>query len=139
MLPRWVSGDLLRYEMKYFGLYHINAWTYADPDWFPSVPEALRAMFARVPQGMLSGTRWRRSTSKPVANRHALGSRNETKPQRCDDPAKNPAIFAGLCVGAPWTRRGRDVGLGVAVLIQGGASRSALVCEFECKAMRCLQ
>ena len=42
-------------EMKYCGLYHLNAYTYADPTWFPDMPEYLRAMFAKVTKGMLSG------------------------------------------------------------------------------------
>src|SRR4051812_3255227 len=42
-------------EMKYAGLYHLNAYTYADPTWFPSMPEELRAMFAKVTKGALSG------------------------------------------------------------------------------------
>jgi arylsulfatase A-like enzyme len=43
-------------EMKYVGLYHLNAYTYADPKWFPAMPAELRAMFAKVTKGMLSGT-----------------------------------------------------------------------------------
>jgi arylsulfatase A-like enzyme len=42
-------------EMKYVGLYHLNAWTYADPTWFPAMPTELREMFARVTKGSLSG------------------------------------------------------------------------------------
>jgi arylsulfatase A-like enzyme len=42
-------------EMKYVGLYHLNAWTYADPKWFPAMPDELRAMFQRVTKGSLSG------------------------------------------------------------------------------------
>ncbi len=41
--------------MKYCGLYHLNAYTYADPTWFPGMPAELRAMFARVTKGSLSG------------------------------------------------------------------------------------
>jgi len=41
--------------MKYCGLYHLNAWTYADPEWFPDMPEDLRAMFTKVTKGILSG------------------------------------------------------------------------------------
>jgi len=43
-------------EMKYVGLYHLNAYTYADPEWFPAMPAELRAMFQKVTKGMLSGT-----------------------------------------------------------------------------------
>ena len=41
--------------MKYCGLYHLNAYTYADPTWFPDMDPELRAMFERVTQGALSG------------------------------------------------------------------------------------
>ncbi|MCE3247601.1 MAG: arylsulfatase [Geminicoccaceae bacterium] len=33
------------------GLYHLNAYTYADPTWFPDMDPELRAMFARVTKG----------------------------------------------------------------------------------------
>ena len=42
-------------EMQYAGLYHLNAYTYADPTWFPDMNPELRAMFARVTKGSLSG------------------------------------------------------------------------------------
>ena len=42
-------------EMKYAGLYHLNAYTYADPTWFPAMPAELREMFAKVTKGALSG------------------------------------------------------------------------------------
>jgi arylsulfatase len=42
-------------EMKYAGLYHLNAYTYADPEWFPDMSPDLRAMFQRVTKGFLSG------------------------------------------------------------------------------------
>ena len=42
-------------EMKYVGLYHLNAYTYADPTWFPDMSPELRAMFAKVTKGALSG------------------------------------------------------------------------------------
>jgi arylsulfatase A-like enzyme len=40
--------------MKYCGLYHLNAYTYADPTWFPDMDPELRAMFAKVTKGALS-------------------------------------------------------------------------------------
>jgi len=40
--------------MKYAGLYHLNAYTYADPTWFPDMDPALRAMFKKVTKGSLS-------------------------------------------------------------------------------------
>ncbi|MGN6455357.1 MAG: arylsulfatase, partial [Achromobacter mucicolens] len=42
-------------EMKYAGLYHLNAYTYADPTWFPDMPADVREMFQRVTKGALSG------------------------------------------------------------------------------------
>jgi arylsulfatase len=42
-------------EMKYVGLYHLNAYTYGDPTWFPSMPAELRDMFQKVTKGALSG------------------------------------------------------------------------------------
>jgi arylsulfatase A-like enzyme len=42
-------------EMKYVGLYHLNAYTYADPTWFPEMDPELREMFQRVTKGALSG------------------------------------------------------------------------------------
>ncbi len=42
-------------EMKYTGLYHLNAYTYADPTWFPDMDPELRAMFEKVTKGSLSG------------------------------------------------------------------------------------
>jgi arylsulfatase A-like enzyme len=42
-------------EMKYCGLYHLNAYTYGDPTWFPDMPQELRAMFNKVTKGALSG------------------------------------------------------------------------------------
>ncbi len=42
-------------EMKYVGLYHLNAYTYGDPTWFPDMDPELRAMFQRVTKGSMSG------------------------------------------------------------------------------------
>lgn len=42
-------------EMKYVGLYHLNAYTYGDPTWFPDMDPAVREMFQKVTIGALSG------------------------------------------------------------------------------------
>jgi arylsulfatase A-like enzyme len=42
-------------DMKYVFLYHLNAYTYPDPKWFPDMSPELRAMFERVTKGSLSG------------------------------------------------------------------------------------
>jgi arylsulfatase len=43
-------------QMRYAGLYHLNAYTYADETWFPDMDPELRAMFAKVTKGSLSGS-----------------------------------------------------------------------------------
>ena len=42
-------------EMKAVGLYHLNAYTYGDAEWFPDMSPELRAMFQKVTKGALSG------------------------------------------------------------------------------------
>jgi arylsulfatase A-like enzyme len=42
-------------EMKYVFLYHLNAYTYGDPNWFPDMDPKLREMFDKVTKGSLSG------------------------------------------------------------------------------------
>jgi arylsulfatase A-like enzyme len=42
-------------EMKYVFLYHLNAYTYGDPTWFPDMDPKLRKMFNKVTKGSLSG------------------------------------------------------------------------------------
>ncbi|MBK8176079.1 MAG: arylsulfatase [Rhodospirillales bacterium] len=42
-------------EMKYAFLYHLNAYTYGDPNWFPAMSPELRKMFQEVTKGSLSG------------------------------------------------------------------------------------
>ena len=42
-------------EMRYCGLYHLNAYTYGDPTWFPDMDPKLRDMFNKVTKGALSG------------------------------------------------------------------------------------
>jgi arylsulfatase len=41
--------------MKYCGLYHLNAYTYADRTWFPDMDPELRKTFEKVTTGSLSG------------------------------------------------------------------------------------
>lgn len=49
-------------EMRYVGLYHLNAYTYGDPNWFPDMDPKLRAMFNRVTKGFLSGKAGEKAT-----------------------------------------------------------------------------
>jgi arylsulfatase A-like enzyme len=42
-------------EMEHCFLYHLNAYTYGDPTWFPDMDPALREMFDKVTKGSLSG------------------------------------------------------------------------------------
>lgn len=41
--------------MKYAFLYHLNAYTYADPKWFPAMSDDLRKIFVDATRGALSG------------------------------------------------------------------------------------
>ncbi|MBK1886077.1 arylsulfatase [Marinobacter sp. DY40_1A1] len=41
--------------MKHAFLYHLNAYTYTDAEWFPQMPEDLREVFAKATSGSLSG------------------------------------------------------------------------------------
>src|SRR6516164_10085637 len=49
-------------EMRYVGLYHLNAYTYGDPTWFPDMDPELRAMFQQVTKGALSGNAGEKAT-----------------------------------------------------------------------------
>ncbi|HSD43927.1 MAG TPA: arylsulfatase [Burkholderiales bacterium] len=49
-------------EMKYVGLYHLNAYTYGDPTWFPDMDPELRAFFQKVTKGSLSGRAGQKAT-----------------------------------------------------------------------------
>jgi len=42
-------------KMKYAFLYHLNAYTYGDPKWFPNMSPELREMFNKITKGALSG------------------------------------------------------------------------------------
>ncbi|XSG83032.1 MAG: arylsulfatase [Methyloligella sp. ZOD6] len=42
-------------KMKYAFLYHLNAYTYPDPKWFPAMDPKVREMFKKVTKGALSG------------------------------------------------------------------------------------
>lgn len=41
--------------MKYAFLYHLNAYTYADPNWFPNMSPEVREVFVKATKGALSG------------------------------------------------------------------------------------
>ncbi|TCK35259.1 arylsulfatase [Paraburkholderia sp. BL8N3] len=41
--------------LKYVGLYHLNAYTYSDPKWFPEMDQQTQDLFIKVTTGMLSG------------------------------------------------------------------------------------
>jgi arylsulfatase len=49
-------------EMKHVGLYHLNAYTYADPTWFPDMDPELRELFQKVTTGSLSGKAGEKAT-----------------------------------------------------------------------------
>jgi len=49
-------------EMKYAFLYHLNAYTYPDPNWFPGMSPELRETFEEATKGSLSGKAGERAT-----------------------------------------------------------------------------
>ena len=87
-------------EMRYVGLYHLNAYTYADPDWFPDMDPELRAMFQRVTKGALSGSGRPGAprTRVPLALRWRRGGRDRGRHQW----RRESRLVRTL---PPWTRR----------------------------------
>jgi len=81
--------------MKYVGLYHLNAYTYGDPTWFPDMDPKLRAMFQKVTKGALSG----KAGEKPVEDFKING-------QYVDEPNKNVTLhgvnYPDGVVGIPY-------------------------------------
>ena len=82
-------------EMKYVGLYHLNAYTYADPTWFPDMDPKLRAMFQKVTIGSLSG----KAGEKPTEDFKING-------QYVNEPDKNVTLhgvnYPDGVVGIPY-------------------------------------
>jgi arylsulfatase len=78
-------------EMKYAGLYHLNAYTYADPTWFPDMSEDLRAMFKKVTKGAMSG----KAGETPVEEFKING-------QYVDQPDASTADYPDGVVGIPY-------------------------------------
>jgi arylsulfatase A-like enzyme len=71
-------------EMKYVGLYHLNAYTYGDPTWFPDMDPELREFFNKVTKGSMSG----KAGQKPVEDFKING-------QYVDEPDK-PVTLHGV-------------------------------------------
>ncbi|MEE4295038.1 MAG: arylsulfatase [Wenzhouxiangella sp.] len=78
-------------EMKYAGLYHLNAYTYADPTWFPDMSPELRAMFKKVTKGALSAN----AGEKPVEEFAING-------QYVDTPDASTEDYPNGVVGIPY-------------------------------------
>lgn len=78
-------------EMKYVGLYHLNAYTYADPTWFPDMSDEDRAMFKKVTKGMLSG-----KVGEKAKEDFALNG------QYVDTPDKKSKEYPNGVVGIPY-------------------------------------
>ena len=68
-------------EMKYVGLYHLNAYTYGDPTWFPDMDPELRAMFNKVTKGSMSGKAGQKPTEEFKINGQYVNEPG--KPSRC--------------------------------------------------------
>jgi len=78
-------------EMRYAGLYHLNAYTYADPTWFPDMSPELREMFKKVTKGSLSG----KAGEKAVEDFKING-------QYVDKPDENSEEYPTGVVGIPY-------------------------------------
>jgi arylsulfatase A-like enzyme len=78
-------------EMKYVGLYHLNAYTYGDPTWFPDMDPKLRAFFKKVTKGALSGKAGEKATEDFMING-----------QYVDEPDKSTAEYPSGVVGIPF-------------------------------------
>lgn len=78
-------------EMKYVGLYHLNAYTYGDPTWFPDMDPKLRAFFKKVTKGSLSGKAGEKATEDFMING-----------QYVDEPDKSTAEYPSGVVGIPF-------------------------------------
>jgi len=82
-------------EMKYVGLYHLNAYTYGDPTWFPDMDPELREFFNKVTKGSMSG----KAGQKPVEDFKING-------QYVDEPGKSVTLhgvnYPGGVVGIPF-------------------------------------
>ena len=78
-------------EMKYVGLYHLNAYTYGDPTWFPDMDPKLKAFFKKVTKGSLSGKAGEKATEDFMING-----------QYVDEPDKSTAEYPSGVVGIPF-------------------------------------
>jgi arylsulfatase len=68
-------------EMQYVGLYHLNAYTYADPTWFPDMDPELRAMFKKVTRGSLSGKAGEKATEDFAINGQYVDQPDASTPE----------------------------------------------------------
>ncbi len=78
-------------EMRYVGLYHLNAYTYADTTWFPDMSPELRALFKKVTTGSLSG----KAGQKPTEDFKING-------QYVDTPTAKTPDYPNGVVGIPY-------------------------------------
>ena len=78
-------------EMRYVGLYHLNAYTYADDTWFPDMDPELRAMFKKVTKGALSGKAGEKAKEDFAVNG-----------QYIDTPDKKTKDYPNGVVGIPY-------------------------------------
>jgi len=78
-------------EMKYVGLYHLNAYTYADPTWFPDMAPDLRAFFKKVTKGSLSARAGEKAKEDFAING-----------QYVDEPDASTSEYPNGVVGIPY-------------------------------------
>ncbi|MEZ5565008.1 MAG: arylsulfatase [Gammaproteobacteria bacterium] len=81
--------------MKYVGIYHLNAYTYGDPTFFPDMDPELRTLFNQVTKGSISG----KAGEKPVEDFKING-------QYVNEPGKNVTLkgvnYPNGVVGIPY-------------------------------------
>ena len=74
-------------DMKYVGLYHLNAYTYSDPTWFPDMSDEMRAMFKKVTKGSMSG-----KAGEPATEDFAINGQYVNKPNEKTDEFPNGVV-----------------------------------------------
>ena len=85
-------------EMKYAGLYHLNAYTYADPKWNPEMDPEIRAKWVRETKGALSG----KAGETPKRTSRSTANMSTPRPRGVGSPSST----------ATWRRRRSTISTG---------------------------
>jgi arylsulfatase A-like enzyme len=86
--------------MEHVFLYALNGYTYADPNWFPDMPQDMRDMYNKVTKGSLSGEAggeakedWKvdaRTTIRPTRESSGFPSSTSTSSSRQSSISRRP-------------------------------------------------